>query len=62
MRAKRVRVERQVKTKTELRHAHGTPVQFAKAIWKAHADLFITTTEAQIAINHYKVEYDNAPD
>ena len=41
----------------ELAEKHGTPEQFEKAIWKAYADLFITSTEAWTAIRKYKEEW-----
>ena len=39
---------------------HGTPEQFEKAIWKAWADLFITTKEAIRAIEKYNNEWKMA--
>ena len=36
---------------------HGTVADYEKAIWKAHADLFITTVEAIAAINGYRHEF-----
>ena len=47
-------------TKEELRKKHGTPKEFADAIWAAWADLFITMEEAKAAIHKYHNEWDNA--
>ena len=44
----------------ELAKKHGTPKQFANAIWKAHDDLFITRIEAIRAIEHYQKEWAEA--
>ena len=47
-------------TKEDLRKKHGTPKEFADAIWAAWADLFITMEEAKAAIHKYHNEWDNA--
>ena len=44
----------------ELAEKHSTPEQFKKAIWKAYADLFITSAEAWAAISSYKDEWERA--
>ena len=44
-------------TKEELRKKHGTPQEFAKAIWTAWEDLFITRQEAIDAIHKYHDEW-----
>jgi hypothetical protein len=46
-----------VATRAELRSSHGTPEEFERAIWEAHAQLFITTDEAAAAIGKYREEY-----
>jgi hypothetical protein len=44
-------------TRAELEARHGTPEAFERAVWKAHADLFITTGEAEAAIAKYRTEW-----
>ena len=46
-----------VKTRAELRSSHGTPEEFEHAVWEAHAQLFVTTDEANTAIGKYREEY-----
>ncbi len=45
------------KAQWKLIEKHGTVSDFERAIWKAHADLFITTVEAVAAINGYRHEF-----
>jgi hypothetical protein len=45
-----------------LQEKHGTPEMFEEAIWKAHAQLFVTTDEAVTAINKYRQEWTIAGD
>lgn len=47
-------------TQEELREAHGTPEQFAEAVWNACNDLFVTTDEAVAAIQGYNDLYQLA--
>lgn len=35
---------------------HGSPQEFELAVWRAHADLFLTTEEARAAIHEYHEE------
>ena len=51
-----------MKTKNELREAHGTPEEFERAVWAASNDLFVTDDEARAAILKYRAEYAAAPD
>lgn len=50
------------KTKAELRQAHGTPVQFRRAVNKAIAQGTVGITEGQAAVLKYNCEYATAPD
>lgn len=50
-----------MKTKEELRAAHGTPEEFEAAVWRAANDLFITDDEARAGIEKYRAEYAAAP-
>jgi hypothetical protein len=43
-----------------LQKKHGTPEEFAKAIWIAWEDLFITMEEAKAAIHKYHDEWEKA--
>lgn len=51
-----------MKTKAELRQAHGTPVQFRRAVNKAIAQGTVGITEGQAAVLKYNREYAAAPD
>lgn len=51
-----------MKTKKQLRAAHGTPDEFAQACLRAANDLFITDDEARAATAKYRAEYEAAPD
>lgn len=50
------------KTKAELRQAHGTPVQFRRAVNKAIAQGTVGITKGQAAVLKYNREYAAAPD
>lgn len=50
-----------MKTKEELREAHGTPDEFERACVRASNDLFITDDEARAAVAKYRAEYEAAP-
>jgi hypothetical protein len=50
------------KTRAELQTAHGTPAEFEAAVWAAHAQLFVTTEEAEAAIAKYRDEWNLAPE
>ena len=50
------------KTKAELRQAHGTPVQFRRAVNKAIALGTVGITKGQAAVLKYNCEYATAPD
>lgn len=47
-------------TREDLRQRHGTPAQFASAVWAAWAQLFVTTAEAYKAIKDYEREWCDA--
>jgi hypothetical protein len=49
-----------MKTTEELRKAHGTPREFADAVWRAVGEISIA--EASAAIAKYQREYDEAVD
>lgn len=51
----------QRETQREMIAKHGTPDQFEAAVWRAHADGFVTTAEADEAIRKYKSDYNGAP-
>lgn len=51
-----------MRTKEQLRAAHGTPREFSDAVWRACDELWCTTSEAQAAIAKYSAEYTAAPD
>ena len=40
--------------------AHGTLKEFSDAVWAACEDLFITRLEAMMAIEKYKMEWEDA--
>ena len=44
----------------ELAEKHGTPEQFEKAIWKAWEVVFISSNEANVAIQKYRAEWAGA--
>jgi hypothetical protein len=44
----------------ELRERHGTPEEFAKAVWAACDTLNCTTDEAEAAIGNYRIEWARA--
>lgn len=50
-----------MKTKEELRAAHGTPDEFKAACIRAANDLFITDEEAFRAVEKYRAAYEAAP-
>lgn len=41
-------------SRAEQREAHGTPLQFERAVWLAWGQLACTTEEAEAAIARYK--------
>jgi hypothetical protein len=45
------------KKQKQLTKKFGMPTEFAKAIWKAHAYMAITTREAYLAIYKYSNEW-----
>jgi hypothetical protein len=47
-------------TRAELEKKHGTPAEFAKAVWAAHADMTITVHEALCAIADYERKWTAA--
>jgi hypothetical protein len=47
-------------TRHYLRAKHGTPEEFAAAVWRAQADGFVTAEEAVKAIADYNAEYEAA--
>lgn len=47
-------------TKQELEHKHGTPEEFAEAVWLACDNLMITPMEAREAITNYWKEWEEA--
>jgi hypothetical protein len=44
-------------TLAELRTRHGTLEEFERAVWAAHAQLFVTTDEAVAGIAKYRAEW-----
>lgn len=51
-----------MKTKSELRRAHGTPVEFEIAVKRAWIDGYVSFDEAIQACEKYETEYAAAPD
>lgn len=47
-------------TQEELREKHGTPEEFERAVWEAHAQLFVATEEAMKTIAKYHDEWRDA--
>jgi hypothetical protein len=48
-------------TQKDMRERHGYPSKMQEAIWSAHADGFLTTEEAEKAIQTYTEDYNAAP-
>ena len=44
----------------KLAKKYGTPEQFRKALKKAWEDLFITSTEVNVALDRYQKEWDES--